>query len=315
MKLITEDLIESIKDRSFVPVSQQTFTEERILSLVNQEFMTKMIPLIQSIKEDFFLSSERVSVTSGVSRYAVPERATGNALKAVILVDSNGTRIGPLAKLQVNSLPGGDNTGTPSGFYVVGDEIALYPTPGASFSLEMWYFERVNDLVLTTSCAKITAINESSPNVTFTVDTDQTASWTTATKVDILSAKSPFRLWAKDVTIGAITSSSITVTIASVDTESGAVGPEVGDYICLAQTANYPMIPSEMHPVLAQMCAVRILRSIGDMNRTRDAESELQSMAASTVKLISNRIEGSPDLIVNNYSFLSAQSGIGSGFR
>jgi hypothetical protein len=299
MYFLTEDLLNSMKIRSFAPIAQTTFSTPDLTLILNEELQLKLVSDIQLIREDFFLSSQTQSLVAGIGAYYIPSRAVGNALRAVTFVDTQGNESAPLNRVSVDRahLFAGSNI-QPIAFYMAADQVVLLPTPSLSQgSLRLYFSQRPNQLVVTTSCAKITAINTVSTTTTFTVDTDLTSSLIVGALIDVLRTKSPFMLWSQDVAITAITSNSIAVTASKVQDVNALTLPTVGDYICPAGQANIPQVPQEFHPMLAQMGAVRLLASLGDINKHQIAKADLQEARREAIKLIKNRVESAPQKV------------------
>ena len=295
MGYLVEDLITSIKNRSLVPISQATYTESDLLALGTEEMRLKLCSDLIRIREDFFLETETKAIEANVANYAIPKRAIGDALKEVYWLDANSNRY---------LLPRGDSTdqayystvgSTPDRYYIQGDELILLPKPSsANGSLLFVYPARVSELLATSSCAKITGGSTAGSLRTFTVNTDLTASLSVGSKVDFQCVDSPFKLWAKDVTITAITATTIEVALSSVTDVNGAVLPQTNDYICPAGFSNIPQIPIEMHPVLAQMVVVRLTEGLGDQGKKQAAKQELNEMRMEAGLLAKNRVESTP---------------------
>lgn len=306
MSFLSEDLITSIKNRSFVPVSQDTFTEDDILLIASEEMKLGIVADIMKTRQDFFLTSKQTTVTAGIDRYGVPAGAIGNALKNLFLLDSAGGRK-KLSLLDIDNSPAfNGSSGEPQYYYFEGDEVILLPSPSTGYSLEFMYFRSPSQLALTETCAKITVVSTVAGVTTLTVDTDLTADLSIGDEVDFLSAKSPFLLWADEVTIVAISSTQIQVASTDIDDAGGTVQPQVGDYICPTGTANIPMIPPEWHPVLAQSTAVRLLMGLGDNDKFQLATQRLDRERAAALTLIKNRVESSPERITQRNGILTA---------
>lgn len=317
MKVLAEDFIESVKRRTFLPESQQTFTAAEILDMASEEMKTEIVPFVMSVRENYFLTYERVTLAAGVSLYGIPERATGLALKDIWFVDMNGNRQQIVYKTDVADLPPGSQSGGSSleTLLVFGDELKVFPTPASAFGyLELWYYRAPSELVATTSAAKITAVSSVGGTTTFTVDTDQSANWAVDDLIDIVSAKSPYLLWAADAAITAITSTTIAVTTTSVSDEASVVEPQVGDYICAARESNIPQIADEIHPVLAQATARSMLEGVGDAIKGDRAQARLDRMKAAVAKLISNRIESQPEVMIQTDGILAAMGATRGGW-
>jgi hypothetical protein len=287
----TEDLVTSVQRRTLAPNAQPTYQTTEIVAFLNEELQLSLCSDILSVREDFFLRKRVIPMVAGVRVYGVPERASGNAMKKIFYISTNGEKF-PLRRYGIDAFAGNDSqTGAPHGFMLFGDEILLDRTPQTDLgSLEVWYFARPNQLVPTSEVAKIEAVTPAADSVVFTVDTDLTSLVPTNGEVDFLCAKSPFFLWAEDAVVTSITTNSVTVSLASVVNAAGVVMPQTGDYICPAQKSNIPQIPQEFHPLLAQMAGCRILEGLGDLNKLQMAEAKLDKMRRQAFQLIANRV-------------------------
>lgn len=298
MGFLIEDIITSAKYRSMVPISQNTFQSADITIIADEELLLRLVSDIMSVREDFFLRSKQTSITANIDHYTIPKRAVGNSIKALWYVDTN-SKYSLLQRIDVDEKNQYDSTGTaPEAFYLEGDEVVLVPCPSITQgSIEFSYYGKPNRLAETADCCQITNVSSAAGTTTFTVDTDLTASLSVGDKIDIVSSVSPFLLWADDVAITAITTTTIAVATTDVDDANGTVEPQTNDYICPAGYSNIPMIPEEFHPVLAQMVACRLLGSLGDLNKQAAAKAELLDMRREALKLIKNRVESTPDLV------------------
>jgi hypothetical protein len=311
MFFFTEDLVTSIKLRSFAPVSDKTFVDpDDFIRLANEVMMASLVPDILGVREDFFLRSRSVTIQSGLNHYPVSERAIGNSLKDVWYYPSSGNpRALPRLDIRDETFFG-QGASDPIGYYFKGDEIVLVPTPVSSgSSLKVWYFSRPSQLVPTTSCSKILSVVSGGGTTTFTVDTDLSATVSVGSTLDLLNAQSPFILWVEDAVVTAITNSTIAFTTTSVSDEAGNVGPQAGDYICPSQKANIPMVPQEFHPTLSQMVVVRLMESLGDLQKYQASQATLAEMRRQAIHLISNRSELGTKAIVSRTGIFSYISG------
>lgn len=297
----TDTLIDSVKNGALVPVSQATFENSDIIDMANSEMQLRIAPDLISMREDFFLRSKTVSISSNISRYAMPERALGNALKDLFYVDTNSNKF-PLKKINIHDISTNSASGGyPLYFFLQGDYINVQPIPSsASGSLEIWYYERPNQLVLTASCAKITSIATNGSNKEFTVNTDLSSSLSAGSYVDFLSGKSPFLTWSTDVPIVSISSTVISVATSNVlDQASSSALPQVNDYICPAQKANIPMIPQEAHPLLSEMVQEKIIQAFGDGEKLAQIKASIIEMRKQLFNICQNRVESANELAIN----------------
>lgn len=292
---LVEDLIESAKDRSFVPISQSTFQEADVLRIANEEILRVVAKIIKE-REDFFYARVTVSMTAGKDHYLIPKAASGNALKALFWIDGGGTKR-LLTRRDIDRM--GEYSGSrgdSASFYFEADEVVLTNPPSGGDSLLFVFSRRPNRLTLTSSCAKITSVATVGAVTTFTVDTDLTVSLPAGSKVDFLRAVSPFTLWSEEVLVSSITATTIAVAKSDVlDVDGVTVEPLVNDYICPSGYANIPMLPIEFHAVLAHRVACRMLASMGDLNKLGAAKGDLKEIEIDALGIIKNRAESSPE--------------------
>lgn len=316
MKLIAEDLLSSIKRRSLAPISQQTFDDDGILSLSTEIMHLKLVPLIMGAREGFYLGRKKVSLTAALDHYSIPNRAIGDALVDVFYIGTDGRRVQTFPRTKVHDLsPGVDTAKQPVNLLLAGGEVIVDPIPSVSEGqLEFWHYKRPNDLVATENCAKITGVNSVGGTTTFNVDTDLTAlddPLATGDLLDFPRSSSPFFNHKEDVAITSISSSQIAVATADVQNEASSVLPAIGDYICRARETNIPMLPEEAHPLLAELTAYQMVKSLGHKAKADDMKADITEMAANFLKLISNRIEAEPEVILNRHGIFAAMRGMG----
>jgi hypothetical protein len=296
MAFLTEDLVESVKSRSFIPISQNTFTDTQIIQVLNEELRLSLVSDILGAREDFFLAQKTVPLVANKDHYLLPALSIGNNLKAVFLTDSSGSRK-MIERWDIDRSDEYSQTGEPEKFYFEGDEIVLMPKPSvATDSILFSYFRKPNQLIATASCAKITAVSSLAGVTTFTVDTDLSASLSVNSQVDVLRGTNPHTLWAEQVAISAITASTIAVADSDISDVDGTIEPGVGDYICPSGYANIVMVPEEFVPVLAEMAACRLLRSLGDLQKWQASQAICEKMRQEALRLIRQRVESSPEM-------------------
>lgn len=303
MSMNTEELVELVKLESFAPISEKAFSDSDLISLLNANLFTQMMPDIVSMREDYFLDKKLYTITAGQSEYILPERCIGSTIKYAYVIDSAGNRT-RMTRIQIDDLGYYDASVSNSFgmYYIRGDKLVLHPSPQMGSSLEVWYLKRPNKLIATTSCAKITAQSLAGGQITYTVDTDLSASLVVGSKIDIISANAPNQTYSIDQSIVSISSTQIVIASTDMVDASSSIVSSVGDYICPSKSANFPLIPDDLQTVLAQMAVVSVLQSLGDNNKLQVAQGKLNEMRGSVAKLITNRVEAQPPTIVNRRS-------------
>jgi len=317
MAYLVEDLIEGVKRRGYIPISQSTEDTDSLIERLNDELSLTLVPAIESVKENYWLTSERVPIVANKYLYSIPSRASGTALKDIWLLDQSYNYLRTIPRVDVHNM-GTLNTvsSTVIGILLKGDQFQVLPTPSATTGyLEVWYYQRPNRLISTSSCAKITNVSSAGGTTTFTVDTDLTTSLFVGDLVDFINAQTPFSTQADDVAITAISSTQIQVATTDVENEVDVVIPGNGDYICPAGYANIAQIPSDFYPALAQAAAVACLESQGDLNKKQVAEATLGRLMSAALKLIANRLEGEPELVMNKDGIVNAIGNAAYGYQ
>lgn len=281
-----DELITQVKLRGMIPTSSNTLATADYLSFINDEIQTFIAPLIMSVREEFFVTYADQTIVSGTAAYSIPSRAIGAKLRNVLLLDGSTYR--PLPRLEVETLAvGSTSPGSIEGYYLEGNNVVLYPTPGSAGTLRLSYFIRPNRVVASTA---YTTVN-SKTATTVSIGTPSTAFPTAATYYDFIKPTAHFECHAIDQSA---TRSLGTLTIAAgVPTAVAA-----GDYVCLAGEAPFPQIPVELHPLLAERVVVRALQALGDP-KVEIAMASADRMRTAALTLLTPRSEGSSRYVIN----------------
>ena len=163
--MTSQDLIESVKRKISFPISQNTFLELDILAFANEEMFISQVPSVLQFHEEYFVTYKTLPLINNVSRYPIPDRATGMKLRDLFWMDQSGnlfdmTRIQEHDKgfFQTNI---GANQAIHK-FYVEGNDVVL--TPGVvsapTGSLVFVFYLRPNQLVKNGRAAIIEGFNQ-----------------------------------------------------------------------------------------------------------------------------------------------------------
>lgn len=297
----TTALLNSIKTRAMVPTSQQTFGDPDILALATEELKLGVVPFMMKNRSEYFVTYSDTPIVSGTSTYSIPTRAIGGKIKGASLVDSAGNIL-PFPLIDKADLPffNNSNGGGRFSFYFEGNDVVLVPTPTSTpnLSIRFSYYSRPGDLVQTTSAAQITSINSGANQVTVS---SLPTSITTSTSVDFIKGRPGFELRGMDRTISLIASTTLTFSTSLPSSLA------VNDWIALSEQSPIPQIPTELHPMLAQRTAIKILESLGDDQGLKLAQGKLQEMEQNALHLISPRSDANPKKLINRYSTLRSR--------
>lgn len=300
----SDSLIEAVKSTAAIPISQSTFTENDILRFANEELDATIVPLIMEMHEDFFLYSDTTSLVADTRTYDIPYRAMGNKLRDVAYKDANSYTY-EMFRIPVDRLSdyrAGDNVSSdPYEYYIKNNQINLIYNPSdTSGSLEFFYYLRPNKLVQNSAAAVITAIDTDTSTVTVS---SLPTTITSSTPVDFIQQRSPHRLLAFDQTPTITNSTLKTITFSSLPT-----GLRVGDHVALAEQCIIPQIPSEAHPLLVERVVYRVMEAQSDVQGMQVAASRIKEMENKAGRIFDNRVEGSPQKIVNRNGFMTYNS-------
>lgn len=313
--MTSSSLIADIKRRAMIPTNQKTFQDVDFLSLANDEIDIGLTPSIMIVHEEFFVTSEDVTIVSNQSHYPIPYRAIGGKLRDVFYKDIQGniremSRISPddRAFYQTASLQNFFGY-----FYIEGNDIVLIPSVSSAGvgSIVFTYWLRPNDLVTEDRVATIQSIAVDSNAGTTTYTVDQVPNgFAPSVAFDLMQARPGHQIRRFDVQATVVSPTNKMITFNTVDTvDFGEVTSAIrpGDYISFAGECIIPGIPSELHTVLAQRTACRCLEALGDQAGLQAANQKLAEMEQKTATLIDNRVEGAPQKI-NNFRGLLRSS-------
>ena len=303
----TDEIIASLKTRILAPTGQPTFSTSDFVRFINEEFQLKMVPDTITLREDFFLKSVRLPVAAGLTKYTMPERAIGNVLKDIFYLDSGNNRY-PTQRININQIPTNNLSSIyPAQFYIEADQVVIAPTPqAAGGTVQLWYYQRPNELVLESACGQITAVDYDTPTtgqVTYTVNADISS----YEVVDFQSGYSPFQLTNIDVPVVSATNSTIVVDMEDVAGQvTGTYLPQVGDWICNEQTAPIPMVPQEFHPLLAEMSAARVVQALGHNEKLEAILGNIETIRKNLFNTLQIRVEQNKEAIFNPYGLVQS---------
>ena len=302
--LTSDSLVESIKRRASIPENQSTFSKQDFLDFANEELQLGVVPAIMSLHEDYLLFEEDKPLESNESEYEIPSRAMGNKLRDVqFKIDAKNfiemTRIGIGERFSEFDVRTETNL---KKYYVKNNKIVLVPpvgpNPSTSQAITMVFYIRPSKLVLEERIGVITGINRTSGEITFSTIPDH---FNTNIQYDFYKAGSPHTILNIDKTATNVNSTTNSITFAVDDIPKNL---QVGDHIGQAGECIIPQIPSELHVMLTQMVACRVLESIGDTQGLQNALVKLKQMEEAAGMIIDNRVDDAPQKAVNRHGLV-----------
>jgi len=272
----TTQLIESIKRKASMPTSQNLWTDQRILETINEEFQISIIPLMMRIQEDHFLTYQ--AYTPFQQSIPIPEKAIGSKIRSVGFYQDGNLSLDVPRIDQENTGSGGKTFGFAFENYSLKFFFETIPSP--SMETRLYYYKRPNSLSLEENVSQISAVD----TVLNTVTVGTALSYFVAnTIVSIQSKKNP-HIFRENKTI--ISISSATIELDSIE------GIEVGDYVCPEDGAFFPNLPQELHSLLAQRVAVKVLEANGSATEMAAAQGIYTQMERDSIYILTPRADG-----------------------
>lgn len=282
-----------------MPASQVLMNDTDILAIADYVTRSKVVPLIKSVRQDYFVVSARTQLVTNQVTYDIPSRALARTLRDLKLVDSSGNRRDmALIALEDEHL---FRTGTlPVGFYFKGDKVAIVPKPtDSNYGIELWWEMPPSKLVSVSSAAIVQSV----------VGDDVTVNgipsgFNTGVLVDFIKGISGNSTIDYDIAITNIAGNTISFG-------AGLVPPSLvpGDYISLAETTPVLQLPNEAEPYLETTTAKQVLKAIGDYEGSDRLNEDEEKEATNLKILLEPRIEGEATKIINRRSLVRGWRG------
>lgn len=121
--------------------------------------------------------------------------------------------------------------------------------------------------------------------------------------IDFLQTKPGHKIYSYDIPLNNLT--TVGSNFISVPARIVPYNYVIGDYVCLQYTCIIPQIPPELHSLLAERACSRLLSAQGDVELLQDVDKKVAAMEKGQQVLIDNRVEGSPQKVVNRNSLLN----------
>jgi len=316
--LSTKDIMRYIRRNATLPDdTEETFNEEDMLDMINEELSINIVKTLQDVNQEYDVVDIDVAVPTAEENYAikVPSRASANKLRAIKYVDSS-ENLEDLHRVTLDNLSDYNNScNTADVFHVQGDEIRF---PGGltntSGTLRLFYHLTQSTLVPNDEVGVIASISapydmtilSETVSVIDIVVSEIPDDFDTVPLFDFVMTKSPNKPLAIDVECIAVNKITGTVTFRA---SSVPARLRVGDILATAEETIYPSIPPEMHPLVAMAVAVRVAESQTDEVGLKLLLNRYEQMKNNILKLIDNRVEGSPLKFKMKYNTLNSAIG------
>lgn len=273
--------VQQVKTQGSIPSGR--YSDPEILLLASDAIRDELVPFIMELREEYYLTHEDQTITQGVSAYPIPKKSMGLTVREVKrILGERVIDIDRISPTQARTTA----SGTPRVFYVKSQDIILYPTPDATGdTLRAFYNKQPSDIVETSECALITAIDTVTGIVTATPPT----TWTVSSEMDFISQDNGHIQLASEITPSAI--STTTVTFATADLPTTL---RIGDYIALTGQTPYVEAPDVCFSLAVRLTINLLLDSMGDQTGLASSQDKTNKLRASVAMLMGNRTPGAP---------------------
>lgn len=289
--MITADrLVSGVQRRISLPTNQALLDQEDILELADDMIRAHFVPLLVSLRENYFVTEIDQAITEDLAEYNVPSRAAGLGLRDIKLRIATNNVI----DLSVIEVEGehkySRESGTPAAVFFKNDQYVLRPPPSDdTHVIEQWIDLRPSNLTLLENASKVVSIATND----VTVETVPAVIATSAV-IDFVRGKTNGRVLGLEKTIANVTGLVLTFTSGDVPSTLAA-----GDYISLKETSPILQLPDDCQPLLETFVARRCTGAIGDYEAKTDLSSDEKAELESLKMILTPRIRGEQKKIVN----------------
>ena len=291
-------LISSVRKRAMMPDDTSVFTDQDILDIANEEIDVNLLDKLLTLHEEHLTTHiDFDRNTNGV--YNIPYRSVGNKIRDISLVIGDNN-IQELSQVGIGELSDYYDSSDSSGssaykFYVENNQIKLV-NPNVTYAkVRIYFYIRPNVITKLNRAGRINSINNTGTSTTFTLDTFP-SNFNSSSVFDIVGYRTPNKI--KEFDLPQSTSNSVTKTVTILNSNLINLSDiKVGDYICLAEESPFPNMPTEFHPLIAQLTSIHLLESTGDTEALNNAEKRKTLMQTSVMSIVDDRVELAPKKI------------------
>lgn len=292
-----DSIVNLIKLQAVIPNTSNLFSLANIASMLDDMMRKRVIPLVKSVKEEYWVTTLTVPISATQTFYPIPYRAVGHALRDVAMQDNNNNLL-QLVRYEPEDvkfpLIPYNSPYFRLGYYLQDFNVVLFPPQVANYvayTILMKYERRPSNLVLSTTCGQVTSFDSNASTLTLSF---VPTSWTTATTLDIINNLPPFNSVADDVVITAINGLTLTVTIPSGFSSTFWTSVAANFWAAPSMTTPIPQIPYEAFPYLTALGKKACLEGLGDVNMIKSADEDIADAKVLINSILTPRVEGTP---------------------
>lgn len=298
MATVTE-FIASVRRIVMAPTTQTIGTEDAdIVAHGNACMRDYLVPLVMSVREEFYVLEEIRNMVSGqagtTGRFRIPRRAIGNKLRSVAW-DNGSTRY-LLPRLEPEqALPYYGKTGTPVAYIIQAGMVVLLPTPIATSNTDGNTPTLGQQLVLQYYCTPGTMTQGEGVAATgcgvvggglvISMASEPTL------PIHVYSEYEPHTTLATDLTVFEDLGGSVRFYYFGPSTQ---FIDATRIYWRENHTTSHVQLPTELIPILVHRTAARLCTALGDANGVAINSQAAQELTTGALQMVSQRVEAAP---------------------
>jgi len=162
--LTSATLIDAVRRRCSLPKEDSLLSDNDILELANDEMLESVLPMVKGTHEEYFVWEVEMDLEANKSKYPIPERSLGNALRDIAFEDAQ-TNLYEMTRIHrddryTTQFPSTYNE--PYRYFVENSHVVMVPeiSSDSAGKLIMAILLRPNQLVASNRVAKIQQIND-----------------------------------------------------------------------------------------------------------------------------------------------------------
>lgn len=284
----TSDFLLDVKRHISVPTYQPRFTDEDVLAIASSVQKSNVVAEITSLREEFFIVEEDLTITAGTGKVAIPERAIGRVIRDIFVQVPGSTDYKRIPKLELEDIRGYSQSSVseqPFGWFIQNDNIHIHPIyTSDDVEITVKYAQRPSDLVKESRTATIVSFTDDTVTVDEVPDNIEVGS-----KCDITQVDPGFGIVIRDAVVSNV--SATTITFTGYSALNPLSGFAAGDIVSSKRETSVVQLPEDWHDVLLWGTCVGIVTALGIPDQIEQAQREYNGVLQQARNLCSPRVE------------------------
>jgi hypothetical protein len=295
-----DTIVDLIKQQAVVPRTASLFSPANVANLLDNCMREMVIPLVKSLKEEYWVVTTATQISASVNNYPIPYRAVGTALRDACLMDNNQNLL-QLVRYEPEDIKFPlipyNSPYFRLGYYLQNNSLILFPPQVSNYvayQVLMKWERRPSNLTLTTNCGQIVSFDQNASTITLSY---VPTSWSTSTTVDVINNLPPFDSIADDVVITNIAGNVLTITVPAAYSSTFWTSVAANYWVSVSMTSPIPQIPYEAFPYLTALGRKDVLAGLADANMMKDMDDRIAQAKVAINSILTPRVEGTPKIL------------------